>query len=62
MTDRHLRILRLVAQKRQRELDDHDAADHTGETVAAGRRRHLKRVVTRTRARVAEAEVRRLHR
>lgn len=60
MTDRHLRILRLVAKKRQQELDDHDAADQTQETAPAGRRRHLKQLAARTRGRVAEAEARRV--
>ena len=60
MTDMHLRILRLVANKRQRELEDHDAADHTGQTDVAPRRRRLKLVATRSRTRVAEAEARRL--
>jgi hypothetical protein len=59
VTDLHLRILRFVAQQRQQELDDHDAADHGGETAAAGRRRHLKRIAILARGRVAEAEKRR---
>ncbi len=62
MTDLHIRILRFVAQQRQRELDDHDTADHGGETAAAGRRRQLKRIAILARARVAEAEARRHHR
>jgi len=62
MSDRHLRILRLVANARQRALDDHDAADHTEQSVAVVRRRHLKRVATRTKARVTEAQARRLSR
>ncbi len=62
MTDSHLRILRLLAQKRQRQLDDHDAADHTGQTAAAANRRLLERFATRTRDRVANAEARRLRR
>ena len=59
MTDSHLRILRLVAQKRQQDVDDHDGGDHTGQTAAAGQRRRLKRFATRARDRVAEAEARR---
>ena len=62
MTDSHLRILRLMAQKRQRDVNDHDRANHTGQTAAAGHRQLLKRFATRTRARVAEAEARRLRR
>jgi hypothetical protein len=61
MTDTHIRILRLLAEHQRRELDDHDAADHTAQTASAGHRRHLKRAATRTRGRVAEAEARRLY-
>ena len=60
MTDSHLRILRLVAQKRQRQLSDHDAVDHTGHSAAAARRRRLKLIATRSRKRFVEAEARRL--
>ena len=62
MTDSHLRILRLVAKKRQQDVDDHDRADHTGRTAAAGHRQLLKRIATRTTDRVAEAEARRFRR
>jgi hypothetical protein len=59
MTDLHLRILRLLAKQRQRELDHHDAAEHTGDARSAGRRRDLERAATRTGANVAAAEARR---
>ena len=59
MTDVHLRILRLLAKQRQRELDDHDAAEHTGDAAAPGRRRELKRAAAQTKANVAAAEERR---
>ncbi|HET6868392.1 MAG TPA: hypothetical protein VFH80_20930 [Solirubrobacteraceae bacterium] len=59
MTDRHLRILRLVVEQRQRALRDYDAADHTGDAGSTGRREYLARAATRTRARVADAEQRR---
>jgi hypothetical protein len=59
MTDVHLRILRLLARQRQRELDDHDAADHAGDATSASRRRELDRAAGRTRASVAAAEARR---
>jgi hypothetical protein len=62
MTDRHLRILRFAALKRQWELHDHDAADHADETVSADRRRQLKRMATRARARFTDAEARRFRR
>jgi diguanylate cyclase (GGDEF)-like protein len=59
MSDPHLRILRLVANNMQRELGDHDAVDHAGDTASTGRRQHLEQMATRTRARVAAAEARR---
>lgn len=59
MTDIHLRILRLLASQRQRELDDHDAAEHTGDSKSAGHRRELAHAAGRTRAGVAAAEARR---
>lgn len=59
MTDIHLRILRLLATQRQRELDDHDAAEHTGDGGSADRRRDRAHAAGRTRAGVAAAEARR---
>jgi len=59
MTDVHLRILRLLAKQRQRELDNHDAAEPTGDAASPGDRRDLDRAAWRTRARVAAAEARR---
>jgi hypothetical protein len=58
VTDQCGRIFRLVAQERQRELDDHDTADHGGETASAGRRRHLKRIAILARGAAAKAEAR----
>ena len=43
MTDRHIRILRLVAHQAQRELDDHHSLDRIGDTESTGRREHLER-------------------
>ena len=55
MTDSHVRILRLIAHKRQRELHNRDAVDHNDDAVSTGRRQNLERAATRTRARVADA-------
>jgi hypothetical protein len=60
MSDRHIRILRLIAHHRQRELYEYDV--HV--QVAAGtsmpaRRRNLQRAANTTRAKVASAEERR---
>lgn len=59
MTDLHLRILRLVAKQRQRELDDHDAAGPARGTGSTGRRRDLAQAAGRTKTSVAAAEARR---
>ena len=59
MTDRHLRILGLVAQQRQQALRNYDAVDHTGEAACTGRREYLARAAMRTSTRVADAEQRR---
>jgi hypothetical protein len=59
MTDVHLPILRLLARRRQEELDDHDGAGHAGDAASAGRRSDLKQAAGRTRANVAAAEARR---
>jgi hypothetical protein len=59
VTDFHLSILRMVATKRQRELDGHDAVDHAGGPASAGRRHDLEQAAGRTKANVAAAEARR---
>jgi hypothetical protein len=59
VSDLHIRILRLVAHRTQRDLDDHDAVDHVWDTACAGRRQDLARIATRSRARVTEARARR---
>jgi hypothetical protein len=58
MTDRHLRILRLMAHQRQRELRNYEAVDHGGEAVSTDRRQHLEQAATRTSARVVDAQAR----
>jgi hypothetical protein len=63
MTDLHLRLLRMVAKQRQRELDDHDAAaDHGRDPASTGRRRDLEHAAGRTQANVAAAQARRRYR
>lgn len=59
MADRHMHILRQVARQTQRELDHHDSIDQAGEASSTGRRDYLVRAAKRTRARVADAELRR---
>lgn len=61
MSDLHLRLLRAVANQRQRRLEDHDAAEQTGDAAAAADRRDLERAADRTKANVAAAEARRLY-
>jgi hypothetical protein len=55
----HIRFLRVVASRIQRELDDYDPAEHSGDAASRSRREHLKWLVTRARERVTEAEGRR---
>ena len=62
MTDLHLRVLRMVAKRRQQELDDHDAGDHARGAASAGRRRDLKRAAGRSKANLVAAQARRRHR
>jgi hypothetical protein len=60
MSDRHLRILRAVAHRRQQQLDDHDAVDTRPAVNGSSRRRDdLARTAARTRARLAAAQARR---
>ena len=59
MTDLNIRFHRLVAHRIQRALDDCDSVEHAGDAASKSRREHLKWLVTRARARVAEAEGRR---
>jgi hypothetical protein len=62
VSDLHLRILRLVAHRNQRELDDYDAVAHAGGPASSARRQDLARTAARTRARVAAAQARRRYR
>jgi hypothetical protein len=59
MTDSHVRILRLIAHKRQRELHNHDAVDQNDDAISSDRRQDLERAASRTRTRVADAQTRR---
>jgi hypothetical protein len=59
MTDLHIRFLRLVAGRIQRELDDGDSVEQSGDAASQRRREHLQWLVTRARARVTKAEARR---
>ncbi len=59
MSDLHLRILRLVARRTQRALDEHDAGDHVSDAASTARHQDLARTATRARARVADAQARR---
>lgn len=59
MTDRHLRILRLMAHQTQRKLHAHNAVHHGGDAVSTDRRQHLEQAATRTNAHMADAQARR---
>ena len=62
MSDSHINILRQVAGRLQRALDQGGALDRAAEPGSARRRQQLEGVLNRARARVAEAEARRLTR
>jgi hypothetical protein len=62
MSDFHINILRQVARRLQRAVDQPDSFDRVAEPGSARRRQRLERVANRARARVAEAEARRLSR
>ena len=62
MSDSHINILRQVAGRLQRALDQGGALDRAAEPGSARRRQQLERVANRARARVTEAETRRLTR
>lgn len=59
MSDLHLRILRLVAGRTQRELDDYAAIDHVEDAASRSHRQDLAGAAARARARVADAQARR---
>jgi hypothetical protein len=60
--DRHLSILRLVANHKQRELRDHDEATVQSRYQATPKCRRLQRAALRARAQVEAAEARRRRR
>jgi hypothetical protein len=49
----------MIANQRQRRLEDHDATDLTGDTASADDRRGLEQAAGKTQANVAAAEARR---
>jgi len=59
MADLHLRVRRLVAKRRQRELDEGPTPDRIADAVSGGRRLDLQASAGRTKAHVAAAEARR---
>ena len=60
MSDRHVRILAMLARRSQRQLDADDTAAATGEEPASVQdRRDLRQRAARTRARLVAARARR---
>jgi hypothetical protein len=59
VSDRHLRILRLVARRARRNLENYDAVGHVATATSARRRQDLARTAMRSRDRVTEARARR---
>ena len=60
MIDRHLRLLRLIAERTRRALDEHDRDEHVADAMTLDRRKRLERIATRAARQVADAEARRL--
>jgi hypothetical protein len=58
VSDRHLRLLRAVAKRRQTDADRHHV-DGVPSPASAARGAELRRVATRTTARLRAAEARR---
>jgi hypothetical protein len=59
MSDRHIHILRVVARRRQQQLEEHDAAPATPQIGSSARRDDLRQTASRTRAQLVAAETRR---
>jgi hypothetical protein len=59
MSDRHTRILRVVARQRQRALDVHDADRSATDPASTARRQVLAKTAARARARLVAAEAKR---
>ncbi|TMM16354.1 MAG: hypothetical protein E6F96_11310 [Actinobacteria bacterium] len=62
MIDTHLRLLRLIAQRTRRVLEEHDRDEYVSDAITLDRRRRLERMATRAARQVAQAEARRLNR
>jgi hypothetical protein len=59
MTDTRIRVLRLMAHQRQRELRNYNVSNGKSDPISSDRREHLEQAATRTSAGVAGAQARR---
>jgi hypothetical protein len=62
MIDAHLRLLRQIAQRTRRALDEHDSDERVADAMTLGRRKRLARTAARAARQVTDAEARRLKR
>lgn len=62
MFDTHLRLLRQIAQRTRRALDEHDGDERVADAKTLDRRKRLERLARRAAGQVANAEARRLKR
>jgi hypothetical protein len=60
MIDVHLRLLRQVAGRARRALDQHDSDERVADATTIDRRTRLERTATRAARQVTDAEARRL--
>jgi hypothetical protein len=60
MSDTHLSLLRLIAQRRRRALAEHDSDERVADPISPGRRKRLERMARRALRQVMDAEARRL--
>jgi hypothetical protein len=60
MIDAHLRLLRQIAKRARRVLDEHDSDERVGDAVTLEHRKQLERNATRAAQQVTDAETRRL--
>ena len=62
MIDTHLRLLRQIARRARRALEEQHGAERAADAITLDRRKRLERTAKRAARQVADAEARRLER
>jgi hypothetical protein len=60
MSDTHLGLLRMIAQRTRRALYEHDSDERAADATTSDRRKRLERAARRATRQVTDAEARRL--